>query len=84
MENSNVNIIRNFIQELLENLGDKRPFINSEALFSSGRLDSFSMMKLVLHLEEVFSLDFSDFEFDVALVDSIDAIAALVSERAKA
>jgi acyl carrier protein len=39
------------------------------------------MMTLVMYLEEAFGLDFSDFEFDVNLVDSVNEIEALVDSK---
>lgn len=73
--------LRDFLKETLEQHGDHQDFSDAEALFSSGRLDSFSMMNLVMFLEEAFSLDFSDFEFDVALVDSVDALEKLIDSK---
>lgn len=59
---------RGFLKQALEKHGDRNEFTEDESLFLSGRLDSFSMMNLVMYLEEAFGLDFSDFEFDVSLV----------------
>lgn len=73
--------LRDFMKETLEQHGDHKVFSDDESLFSSGRLDSFSMMNLVMFLEEVFRLDFSDFEFDVALVDSVNALEKLVDSK---
>jgi acyl carrier protein len=73
--------LREFLRETLEKHGDQNPFADDESLFVSGRLDSFSMMNLVMYLEEAFALDFSDFEFDVSLLDSVDAITALVESK---
>ena len=73
--------LRDFLQETLAQHGDHQSFVDAEPLFSSGRLDSFSMMNLVMFLEEAFSLDFSDFEFDVALVDSVDALEELINSK---
>lgn len=73
--------LREFIRETLQGHGDAHAFADDESLFISGRLDSFSMMTLVMHLEEAFGVDFSDVEFDVSLVDSVDAIEALVDRR---
>jgi acyl carrier protein len=39
------------------------------------------MMNLILFLETAFSLTFSDLEFDVEKVDSLNAIAALVHAK---
>jgi acyl carrier protein len=38
-------------------------------------------MNLVMFLEESFGIDFSDFEFDVSLLDSVDAIEAFVESQ---
>lgn len=70
--------LREFLGETLEKHGDQKTFADDESLFVSGRLDSFSMMNLVMYLETAFGLDFSDFEFDVSLVDSANDIEALV------
>ncbi len=73
--------LREFLKEALETHGDRKEFVDSESLFVSGRLDSFSMMNLVMYLEQAFGLDFSDFEFDVDLVDSVKEIEALVNTK---
>lgn len=73
--------VRDFMKETLEQHGDHLGFSDDESLFSSGRLDSFSMMNLVMFLEKAFSLDFSDFEFDVALVDSVKALEKLIDSK---
>lgn len=73
--------LREFLKETLENHGDRREFADGESLFVSGRLDSFSMMNLVMYLEQAFGLDFSDLEFDVNLVDSVNEIEALVDSK---
>ncbi len=73
--------LREFLKEALENHGDHKAFSDDESLFLSGRLDSFTMMNLIMYLEEAFSLDFSDFEFDVSLVDSLNGIQALVESK---
>jgi acyl carrier protein len=76
--------LREFLKETLEKHGDHKDFADNESLFVSGRLDSFSMMNLVMYLEEVFGLDFSDFEFDVSLVDSTNDIETLVDSMQRA
>lgn len=73
--------LRDFMLQTLEQHGDHQGFADDELLFSSGRLDSFSMMNLVMFLEETFGLDFSDFEFDVALVDSVNALEKLIDAK---
>lgn len=73
--------LREFLKETLAKLGDHKEFSDSESLFISGRLDSFSMMNLIMHLEESCGIDFSDLDFDVGLVDSVDDIEALVDSK---
>lgn len=76
--------LREFLKETLKKHGDHRDFADDESLFVSGRLDSFSMMTLVMYLEKAFGLDFSDFEFDVGLVDSVNDIKTLVDSMRRA
>ncbi|MDL2356263.1 MAG: acyl carrier protein [Pseudomonadota bacterium] len=73
--------LREFFKESLRSHGDTNALDDSESLFVSGRLDSFSMMNLVMYMEEAFGFDFSDLEFDVSLVDSINEIEALVDSK---
>jgi acyl carrier protein len=74
--------LRDFLLESLEKHGDKNALSDAESIFVSGRLDSFATMNLVMFLEENFAIDFSAFEFDVSLLDSLDAIAAFVDSQA--
>ena len=76
--------LRDFIDKALASQADRAGFTDGEALFSSGRLDSFTMMNLVMYLEQSCGIDFSSTGFDVDLVDSIDAIASLVNAQAQA
>jgi acyl carrier protein len=73
--------LREFLKEALKNHGDRSEFSDGESLFASGRLDSFTMMNLVMYLEQAFDLDFSDFEFDASLVDSVNEIEGLVDSK---
>jgi acyl carrier protein len=82
MSQSVLQSIQSLVHALAIKSGDHGPIDDAEPLFSSGRLDSFSMMQLVLQLEEKFSIDFSTMDFDAELLDSIDAIAQLVSAHA--
>ena len=75
------NSIRDFINEAMQKTGDYGIFDDHESLFSSGRLDSLTMMNLVMFLELNFAIDFSKFEFDVDLVDSINAIELLIKKK---
>jgi len=73
--------LRAYLQEALRLHGDTQEVAEDDSLFLSGRLDSFSMMNLILFLETAFALTFSDLEFDVEKVDSLNAIAALVHAK---
>ena len=73
--------LRAYQQEALRLHGDTQELADGDSLFLSGRLDSFSMMNLILFLETAFALTFSDLEFDVEKVDSLNAIAALVHAK---
>ena len=76
--------LREFIEKALANQADRAGFSDDEALFSSGRLDSFTMMNLVMYLEQSCGIDFAGIEFDIELVDSIDAIESLVDTHSPA
>lgn len=73
--------LREFLAEALVKHGDRKPLADDDLLFTSGRLDSFSTMNLVMFLEEQFAIDFSDFEFDVGAIDSVNLVAAFVDAR---
>ncbi|NBW24541.1 MAG: acyl carrier protein [Betaproteobacteria bacterium] len=73
--------LRAHLHEALQQHGDTQELANDDSLFLSGRLDSFAMMSLILFLETAFALTFSDLEFDVEKVDSLNAIAALVNAK---
>lgn len=70
--------LRGYLRTALDQHGDRLDFADAESLFLSGRLDSFSMMNLVVYLESEHSVDFSKLDFDVSLVDSVHDIEALV------
>ncbi len=74
--------LRAFLTETLAKHGDSAPLSDSDSIFVSGRLDSFSMMMLVMQLEESFGIDFSRVEFDVGYVDSIADIEAFIDSNA--
>lgn len=73
--------LRDFVADTLIKHGDRNPVNHTDLLFTNGRLDSFSTMNLVMFLEENFAIDFSDFEFDVGALDSIDLIESFVDTR---
>jgi acyl carrier protein len=70
--------IRLFCKKLLALRGDRQSFSDQSSLFLSGRLGSVDAVELVVLLEEKFGIDFTETGFDQALIDSIDAIKALI------
>lgn len=76
--------LRAFIAEALANHADRESFGDDESLFAGGRLDSFTMMNLVMFLERRFGIDFADGDFDPDQVDTVDAMAALIDARRNA
>jgi acyl carrier protein len=70
--------IRAFVTSLLRERTGEDQIEDRDSLFFSGTLDSQAMTELVLFLEGTFGVDFGRVEFDVALLDSIDEIAAFV------
>ena len=76
--------IRAFLLETLKKYGDEQPLQDDDSIFVSGRLDSFSMMQCVMHLEAEFGIDFSAIDFDVNLIDSVNAIEEFVESQVAA
>jgi acyl carrier protein len=81
MENIRRQKIRDYLTETLKNQGDKQPMTDNDSLFVSGRLDSVSMMMLVVYLEDEFAVNFKAADFEVSLIDSVDAIASLIASQ---
>lgn len=67
--------IADFIRECLYAHSDEDDLAEEESLFLSGRLDSLTVTRLVVFLEEVFQVDFASHPFDVAELDSVVQIA---------
>jgi len=70
--------IRKYLQELLLQKGDKLPFSDDASLLLSGRLASVDAVEIVVFLEEKFGVNFAELGFDQELIDSVDAIGALI------
>jgi acyl carrier protein len=70
--------IRKYLQELLLQKGDKQPFSDDASLLLSGRLASVDAVEIVVFLEEKFGINFAEIGFDQAMIDSVDAIDALI------
>jgi acyl carrier protein len=67
-----------FIIKLLRDREDVGPLADNDSLFVSARLDSLSAVELVEFLEREFGVDFAKIDFDIALIDSVDAIGDLM------
>ena len=83
MKPSDKSALHDYLVGLLKQHRDQRPLADSEPIFSSGRLDSFSLMQTVVHLEETFGIDFSGGGFDMELLDSVDLIEALIDKKGR-
>jgi acyl carrier protein len=70
--------IREYLQNLLRQTGDRNGFADSDSLLMSGRLDSVDTLDLVLFLEEKYGIDFAERGFDKNDLDSLDSIMALI------
>ncbi len=70
--------LRDFLKQCLNDAGDRQDFADDSSLFVSGRLDSLTMTRLVLFLEESFDINFGDVDFDVDLIDSVNDIEAFI------
>jgi acyl carrier protein len=70
--------IRNFVRELLARKGDTAPIADDASLLLSGRLQSVEAIELAVFLEEKFGVDFAKLGFDQEMIDTVDAISALV------
>jgi acyl carrier protein len=76
-------LIREFIEGLLARKGDTQPFSDEASLFVSGRLQSVDAIELAVWLEEAFAVDFASTGFDQEMIDTVDAISALVEGRTR-
>ena len=70
--------IRNFLEEILNDKGDRSGFTDQQLLVTEGRLTSLDVMTIVVFLEENYGIDFSDRPFDQNDFDSVESITALV------
>jgi acyl carrier protein len=69
--------VRKLLEGLFGRKGDNRGFSDADSLFLSGRLQSVDAVELVVFLEENWNIDFSKVGFDMALIDTVDAILDL-------
>jgi acyl carrier protein len=74
-------MIRDFVQNLLSQKGDRAAFSDSEQLVARGRLQSIDTVQVVVFLEEKYGIDFGEIGFDQSQVESIDNIMALIDGK---
>ncbi|MGA3017521.1 MAG: hypothetical protein ABSF62_10415 [Bryobacteraceae bacterium] len=74
-------VIREFLQNLLSQKGDRAAFSDSEPLAARGRLQSIDTLDVVVFLEEKYGIDFGETGFDQNQVESIDNIMALIERK---
>jgi acyl carrier protein len=74
-------VIREFIENLLSQKGDRAAFSDSEQLITRGRLQSIDTLEVVVFLEEKYEIDFGEIGFDQNQVESINNILALINGK---
>ena len=71
--------IRDFVQDLLRKRGVPGPVGDSDALLTSGMLDSLDVLEIATFLEERWGVDFASSDFDAGEFDTIDGIAQVLT-----
>ena len=74
--------IRAVMQGLLDAKGVAGPVADTDSLFVSGRLDSLAATEVLMVLETDFGIDLADADFDIARLDTIADLEALVAAKA--
>ena len=59
----------------------QRAIAPSEALISSGLIDSFSLVDMALYIENEFGVQIEDTELNRESFDNLEQLAAIISER---
>lgn len=84
MQAENLKLVRDTISNILVDRGQPREFDDTESLFDSGKLDSLAAVNLLMTLESEFGIDLSDPDFEIAQIDTFEAIVDLVKENTMA
>jgi acyl carrier protein len=74
--------MRNYVTQRLRMRGDLAPLNDEELLFTSGRLDSLDAVEIIMSVEMDYGINFSEINFDLTLLDSIEAIVDLIDRHA--
>jgi acyl carrier protein len=69
------------INQILKQPG--RQILSTEALISSGLIDSFSLVDLALFIEDTFGVRIEDTELNADTFDNLDQLSLLIQERQK-
>lgn len=72
--------IGSYVREMLEEQGHGEEVSDDTGLVSSGLLDSFAVIRLVVFMEKTFGIDFAEEYFDNRQFDSIAKMAEMVNE----
>ena len=73
--------MRNYVTQRLRMRGDFAPLRDDDLLFTSGRLDSLDAVEIIMSVETDYGINFAEINFDLTLLDSIDAITALIDRH---
>jgi acyl carrier protein len=76
IQDSVIQIVVSTLRKKTKNLGLDDPLLSS-----NGHFDSFSLMELVLHLEETFNIEIPDNDLDPDIFYSIDTITDYIRGR---
>jgi acyl carrier protein len=80
MESTTIDILANYIAaEILKQ--PRRKLAPTEALISSGLVDSFHLVDLSLYIEDTFGAHIDDIELTADTFDTLEQLASLVDQR---
>jgi acyl carrier protein len=79
--NDSKRMIREFVQNLLTQKKDTKPFGDDSSLILSGRMDSIDTVELVLFLETAFGLKFGSAGLRREQIDTVNTMDALVDPK---
>lgn len=70
------------VTEMLSERGKRTDITANDPIFTSGLLDSLAATELMMRLETDYGIDLADADFDIAQLDTIGDLEALVSRQA--
>jgi len=74
--------VAEIVTSMLVARGKSDAITSSDAIFTSGLLDSLAATELMMTLETDFGIDLADADFDISQLDTISDLEALVSQNA--